>query len=98
MPRQPDLFGHTPAQGDLFGGADAGGRAKPLVDPADVRRRLEGMLAELRAARVGSPWSAETARLNQLIFPQMATWLPDDERAQLCFAFEAEMKRLDLAA
>jgi hypothetical protein len=98
MPHQPDLFGHTPAQGDLFGGVDAGTRTKPLVDPADIRKRLHRMLLELRAAEGRSPWSGETTRLNQLIFPQMATWLPEEERAQLCFEFDAQMKRLDLAA
>lgn len=98
MPHQPDLFGHTPAQGDLFGDAPSPVATKPLVNPADIRRRLHRMLVELRAAEGRSPWPSETTRLNQLIFPQMATWLPEDERAQLCFEFEVEMKRLDLAA
>jgi hypothetical protein len=30
--------------------------------------------------------------------PQMSNWLAPEERDQLCFAFEAELKRLKLAA
>ncbi|MFM9972941.1 MAG: hypothetical protein ACKVON_00015 [Beijerinckiaceae bacterium] len=37
-------------------------------------------------------------RLNRVIFPQMSNWLPPHEREQLCFAFESELKRLNLAA
>jgi hypothetical protein len=96
--RQPDLFGHTPPQGDLFG--DDGGACSPArqVDPDEIRRRLLGMLREIRAARTRSPWPPETTRLNQLIFPQMANWLPPEERDQLRFEFESELKRLNLAA
>lgn len=89
----PDLFGHTPAQGDLFGRA-APAAAAPKVDPAEIRLRLLAMLAEARAARNGAPWSPETMRLNQLIFPQMANWLPDAERDQLRIEFQRELERL----
>jgi hypothetical protein len=92
----PDLSGHVPAQGDLFAGA--GAPAAPRVDPAAIRRRLLAMLAELRAARQGSPWPPETTRLNRLLFPQMANWLPEAERDQLRFEFERELARLDQAA
>lgn len=93
----PDLFGHTPAQGDLFGAPSAPAKAVK-VDPVAVRLRLESMLGELKAAETRSPWTADTTRLNQLIFPQMANWLPEEERAQLRFAFESELKRLNIAA
>ena len=33
-------------------------------------------------------------RLYRKIVPQMVLWLPDEEAAQLCFAFEEEMRRL----
>ncbi|MGJ0397075.1 MAG: hypothetical protein ACR65U_12695 [Methylocystis sp.] len=52
----------------------------------------------VRASKKGSPWPPETTRLNRLIFPQMANWLPESERDQLRFEFEAELKRLNLAA
>ncbi len=93
----PDLFGHTPAQADLFGGAVAP-QPKREVDPLKVKLLMESMLAELRASRDGSPWPQDKLRLNRVIFPQMANWLPPEERDQLRFAFESELKRLDLAA
>jgi hypothetical protein len=94
----PDLFGYSPAQGDLFKGKAPTARPQPRVDPDVIRLRLQKMLAEARAAREGSPWPPETTRLNQLIFPQMANWLPEEERDQLRLEFEAELKRLNLAA
>ena len=93
----PDIFGWTPDQGDLFGDA-APVSSAPQVDPDVVRRRLQAMLAEVRAAQKRSPWPPETTRLNQLIFPQMANWLPAEERDQLRFEFETELKRLNVAA
>jgi hypothetical protein len=93
----PDLFGHTPPQGDLFGGAAPPAR-KPEVDPAKVRLWLQSMLADLRASRDGSPWPQEQTRLNRVIFPQMSNWLPPEERDQLRFDFDSELKRLNLAA
>jgi len=56
------------------------------------------MLSDIRAAETKSPWPPETTRLNQLIFPQMANWLPEDERDQFRFEFAMELKRLNLAA
>ncbi|QGM94161.1 hypothetical protein F7D13_09050 [Methylocystis rosea] len=94
----PDLFGHRPAQGDLFAGESQVARQTPQVDPGVIRRRLQAMLAAVRASHAGSPWPPETTRLNQLIFPQMANWLPESERDQLRFEFQAELKRLNLAA
>lgn len=99
MPQDtPDLFGHSPAQGDLFAGESFGAKKTAQVDPEVIRRRLHAMLAAVRASKKGSPWPPETTRLNQLIFPQMANWLPESERDQLRFEFEAELKRLNLAA
>jgi hypothetical protein len=93
----PDLFGHTPPQADLF--ADEPARAeRKQVDPDKIRLWMESMLSDLRGAEGSSPWPHETLRLNQVIFPQMSNWLPAEERAQMCFAFESELKRLNLAA
>lgn len=94
----PDLFGHRTAQGDLFAGESHGAKQPPQVDPDVIRRRLHAMLAAVRAMQTGSPWTPETTRLNRLIFPQMANWLPESERDQLRFEFAAELKRLNLAA
>ncbi len=90
----PDLLGHRSAQGDLFGGEAPAATPTPKVDPAAIRLHLHVMLAEVRAVQKGSPWSPETTRLNQLIFPQMANWLPPEERDQLRLEFEIELKRL----
>jgi hypothetical protein len=84
-------------QGDLFG-SDQPQAERRQVDPAKVRLLLETMLRDLRAAEQTSPWPQQTTRLNQLLFPQMSNWLPPEERDQLRFEFEAELKRLNLAA
>jgi hypothetical protein len=44
------------------------------------------------------PWPERDARMWQIVFPQMANWLPPDEADQLRFAFAQEMQRLDRAA
>jgi hypothetical protein len=80
---QPDLFEDRP----------------PVVyraDPDDVRADLHRMLAEARAAKT-LPWDADTASLYEVIFPQMSNWLPQEEAAQLCFEFAAELARLKAA-
>jgi hypothetical protein len=78
---QPDLFGAEPAPG-----------YRP--DPDKVRRRLEKILAEARAAQK-LPWEPTTVSLYRTIFPQMTNWLPEDEGAQLRFEFETELARLE---
>lgn len=98
-----DLFGREPTQGSLFG--DAPGRMPDspsdarsyLPDPADIRRRLHAVLDTARAAE-RMPWDARKASLWQVIFPQMANWLPQDEANQLRFEFAREIERLKLAA
>ena len=88
----PDLFGEE-AQPDLFG-------AEPVAayrpDPDKVRRRLQKILAEARAAQK-LPWERTTVSLYRTIFPQMTNWLPDEEGAQLRFEFETELARLEAA-
>ena len=64
------------------------------ADPEEVRRDLLRLLAEARAAKT-MPWKV---RLYQTIFPQMSNWLPEEEAAQLRFAFAQEMQRLAKAA
>jgi hypothetical protein len=97
MTDTPDLFGHSPAQGDLFAGIEPPKRTWARVNPDDVRRELLAMLAAARATQEGLPWPYETMRLNRVIFPQMANWLPQEEREELVRAFRAELVRLDLA-
>lgn len=87
-------------QGDLFGGEEQsdlfGEPAEPVVgraDPDKVRAELLLVLAQVRAAKT-LPWPAARLRYHQTVFPQMSRWLPADEAAQLCFEFEAEVRRL----
>lgn len=43
------------------------------------------------------PWPPKKAGYWRLVFPRMTNWLPADEAAQLRFAFEAEIARLEAA-
>jgi hypothetical protein len=94
-----DLFGD--GQHSLFG--DGGDRIpnpkQPSLtpDPARVREKLHALLATARSAE-RMPWDAKKAGMWQIVFPQMANWLPDDEANQLRFEFAREMERLKLAA
>jgi hypothetical protein len=96
-----DLFGPAAGQHSLFG--ESGDRipnpAPPshLPNPEDVRRRLQTLLAQAREAD-RMPWPERKARMWQIVFPQMANWLPDDEADQLRFEFAQEIERLKLAA
>ena len=97
---EPDLFGHAPAQGSLFGPGED--RLQPpvrryLPDPEKVRQRLTALLEKARAAE-RMPWSERDARMWQTVFPNMANWLPHDEAEQLRFEFAQEMERLKKAA
>ncbi|MGU9980142.1 hypothetical protein ACJ4V0_08875 [Phreatobacter sp. HK31-P] len=91
---QPDLFGTDDSQGDLFGAAAGEPQWQP--DPEKVRRRLERILAEARAAET-MPWDWSKQSLYRIIFPQMAGLLPKDEAEQYCFQFEQEWERLQAA-
>ncbi len=67
------------------------------ADPDEVRAELHQILAEARAAQT-MPWDENRASLYRTIFPQMTNWLPDEEAAQLRFAFDEELARLERAA
>ena len=91
MPDEPDLFG--PSQLGL-GLEDT--RPDPTkIDPEEVRQELKALLALAKSATDEAPWDRRTHRYHQVVFPQMAHWLPDDEAAQLCFEFAEELKRIE---
>ncbi len=92
MNRQPDLFVSEQLQ-EFF--EDQPARAYS-ADPDRVRARLFKILAEARAAE-RLPWGAERLSLYRTISPQMTRWLSDQEGAQLCLEFEAELERLEAA-
>lgn len=97
---QADLFGHAPAQGSLFGTGEDRLQApvqRYLPDPEKVRQRLLGLLEKARSAET-MPWPEREARVWQIVFPNMANWLPHDEAEQLRFEFAQEMERLRRAA
>lgn len=89
-------------QGDFFGPAQLGlgledTRPDPAqIDPQEVREELNAVLAAAKAARVVAPWDERTHRYHKVVFPQMANWLPEDERNQLCFEFAKEVARIEL--
>jgi hypothetical protein len=85
-----DLFA-APAQGDLFG--DVVPEPKWRPNPDKVRRRLERILAEARAAQK-MPWDYSQQSLYRGIFPDMTRYLPDEEGEQYRVAFEKEWERL----
>jgi hypothetical protein len=95
-----DLFGYSPAQGNLFGEAEdrlQAPRKSTLPDPDEVRLRLKALLDKAKNARE-MPWSDRDARMWQIVFPNMAKWLPDEEAGQLRLQFEQEIERLKQAA
>jgi hypothetical protein len=100
MAEQPDLFGNRAAQGSLFGDGDdrlQAPRQSYLPDPEKIRRRLHSLLDTARSAD-RMPWLERDARMWQIVFPNMANWLPDDEAEQLRFEFARELERLRRAA
>lgn len=91
----PDLFGHVP-QGDLFANEPA--QPRKVIDfPAEARKRLLKVLEQARSAST-LPWSEREVGKWEILFPQMAGWLPDEEASQLCFEFAQELERLRNAA
>ncbi|PNQ73185.1 hypothetical protein BA950_16815 [Erythrobacter sp. SAORIC-644] len=90
--------------GDLFGGTaqlglDLGDSAPaPSYEPDrdEVRRELQEVLAEARSAQEECPWDERTFKYHKVVFPQMANWLPEDERDQLRFEFAQEVERIEL--
>jgi hypothetical protein len=91
MPDEPDLFG--PSQ---FGLGLEDTRPDPTrIDPEEVRQELRALLELAKAARDEAPWDRRTHRYHEVVFPQMANWLPDDEANQLCFEFAKELERIE---
>jgi hypothetical protein len=99
MADEADLFGHRPAQGSLFGVGDDRlqvPQQRLLPDAEKVRLRLKALIEKVRLAEK-MPWSERDARAWQIVFPNMANWLPHDEAEQLRFEFAKEMERLKAA-
>ncbi len=70
---------------------------QPMFDPAEIREDCQAMIAEARANALELAWDADTLKYKRMLFPHVASWLPDaDERAQLCFEFARECERVEL--
>jgi hypothetical protein len=91
MPDKPDLFG--PNQLGL--GLEDTHPDPTKVDPEEVRQELRAILMLAKSATDEAPWDRRTHRYHQVVFPQMASWLPDDEANQLRFEFAKELERIE---
>jgi hypothetical protein len=70
---------------------------KPLFDPDEIREDCLALIAEARANVANLVWDAGTLKYNRILFPHVASWIPDEEeRAQLCFEFAQECERIEL--
>ena len=95
----------TEEASDLFGfggkqlGFDLGDQKKPTAyepDRDEVRQELLEVLAVAKAAKSQCPWDERTFKYHKVVFPQMANWLPEEERDQLRFDFAQEVARIEL--
>jgi hypothetical protein len=80
-------------QGDLFAAAASSIPPPEIPDPIAIRARLHAMLALVRGA-CEMPWVPSRARVQEHLFINMASWLPQEEREDLRQAFAVEMRRL----
>lgn len=78
---------------DIFAAPE---RPSEWPDPAEVRAELLATLDTARRALDACPWDARTFKYHKVVFPQMANWLPEDERDQLRFEFAQEVARIEL--
>lgn len=88
-------------QHDLFRPAQLGlgledTRPDPTrIDPQEIREELTAILATAQAARDEAPWDRRTHRYHQVVFPQMANWLPPEEADALRRQFTLELDRIE---
>jgi hypothetical protein len=72
--------------------------ASPVPTVDDVRARFEQMLGRLRAATSDLPFTDRELAYWETVTPQMANWLPQDEREAVCIEFSDHISRLSRAA
>ena len=82
------------SQLDLFAVLKKSSATPETPDPEVIRERLNGVLRQLRGAE-RMPWTDAELRSWRHVFPNMANWLPADERDGLRQQFTAEITRLE---
>jgi len=84
------------SQMDLF---PQGATLESPVPSADaIRARFERLLAALRTATQESPFTPRELAYWEVVTPQMANWLPPEEREAICAEFSNQVSRLRKAA
>jgi hypothetical protein len=67
---------------------------RPTVPSVElVRAKMIDLIDQLKQAD-SLPWNERNATINEIIFPQMSKWLPEDEAADLVTEFSKELARL----
>lgn len=94
---QPDMFGHTPQQSEMFAGEQGSYEPPKKLTADDIRQEMLSLLAMAKASET-MPWTPRELRTHTVLFPEMAKWLPADEGEQLLLEFETEIERLKKAA
>lgn len=90
-----DLFSNGPTQLGLDLSVEQNEPDWP-PNADEIREELLAILSIAKRAQDACPWDAKTFQFHKTVFPQMATWLPDDERDQLRFEFAQEVERIEL--
>jgi hypothetical protein len=80
-------------QGDLFAANTSSTPPPEIPDRIAIRARLHALLALVRGA-CEMPWEPSRARVQEHLFINMASWLPQEECEDLRHAFAVEMRRL----
>lgn len=91
MSEQDELFGPTQLGFDLNEGLPS---CAP-VSQQSVREELTAILTTAKAARDVAPWDRRTHQYHQIVFPQMASWLPPEEAEFLSRQFSLELERIE---
>ena len=94
---QPDMFGRTPQQADMFADEVATYEPPKKLTADDIRQEMLALLAKARAAET-MPWTPRELRTHTVLFPEMARWLAPEEGEQLLLEFMTEIERLKKAA
>lgn len=97
MHDQPDMFGHTPQQSEMFADDQVSCEPTKKLTADDIRAEMLALLAKARAAE-SMPWTPRELRTHTVLFPEMAKWLPPEEGEQLLMDFMMEIERLKRAA